>query len=122
VLLGSLALTYLGFSAASIAYQAWGADIGTDSRLRTRLTAAREGFGLVGVVLAAVLPTVLAADSSEGIARLSWVLPPLLLCAAATTFSLVRAPHPMPVAREPLLASLRPGCDPASGASSASSS
>jgi hypothetical protein len=28
-LLGSLALTYLGFSAATVAYQAWGADIGT---------------------------------------------------------------------------------------------
>ncbi|MFB0937009.1 MAG: MFS transporter, partial [Propionivibrio sp.] len=42
----SLALTYLGFSAASVAYQAWGADAGVDSRERTRLTAAREGFGL----------------------------------------------------------------------------
>jgi Na+/melibiose symporter-like transporter len=53
-----------------------GADIGLDSRLRTRLTAAREGFGLVGVVLAAALPSVLAAHLSDGIARLSWILPP----------------------------------------------
>ena len=88
-LLGSLALTYLGFSAASVAYQAWGADIGEDSALRTRLTAAREGFGLLGVVLAAALPAVLAASLSDGIARLSWILPPLLLIAAATTFSRV---------------------------------
>ena len=62
-LLGSLALTYLGFSGATVAYQAWGADIGVDSALRTRLTAAREGFGLLGVVLAAALPALLAADS-----------------------------------------------------------
>eukprot|EP00825_Cyclidium_porcatum_P036969 TRINITY_DN4000_c0_g1_i3.p1 TRINITY_DN4000_c0_g1~~TRINITY_DN4000_c0_g1_i3.p1 ORF type:complete len:186 (-),score=59.63 TRINITY_DN4000_c0_g1_i3:151-708(-) len=61
-LLASLALTYLGFSAATVAYQAWGADVGIDSALRTRLTAAREGFGLLGVVLAAALPTVLATS------------------------------------------------------------
>ena len=86
-LIGSLTLTYVGFSAASVAYQAWGADIGLNSGLRTRLTAAREGFGLLGVVLAAALPTLLAANLSEGIERLSWILPPLLLVAAITTFS-----------------------------------
>lgn len=86
-LVGSLTLTYVGFSAASVAYQAWGADIGLNSGLRTRLTAAREGFGLLGVVLAAALPTLLAVELSEGIARLSWILPPLLLIAAITTFA-----------------------------------
>lgn len=86
-LLGSLALTYLGFSAATVAYQAWGAAVGDSSRLRTRLTAAREGFGLVGVVLAAALPAVLAPDFATGVERLSWVLPPLLLVAAVVTFS-----------------------------------
>jgi GPH family glycoside/pentoside/hexuronide:cation symporter len=85
-LIGSLTLTYVGFSAASVAYQAWGVDIGLNSGLRTRLTAAREGFGLLGVVLAAALPTLLAANLSEGIERLSWILPPLLLVAAIATF------------------------------------
>jgi Na+/melibiose symporter-like transporter len=94
-LLGSLALTYLGFSAASVAYQAWGADVGPDSAVRTRLTAAREGVGLLGVVLAAALPAMLAASLSDGIARLSWILPPLLLIAAATTFSRVGAGQPV---------------------------
>ncbi|GAB3546695.1 MFS transporter [Noviherbaspirillum agri] len=84
-LLASLALTYLGFSAASVAYQAMGAAIGTDSVARTRLTASREGFGLVGVVLAAALPSVLASDLNAGIGRLSWILPPLVLVAAAVT-------------------------------------
>ncbi|WP_374483911.1 MFS transporter [Zoogloea sp.] len=86
-LLGSLALTYLGFSAASVAYQAWGATLGGDSTLRTRLTAAREGFGLAGVMLAAALPGLLANDLNAGTERLSWVLPPLLLLAAAVAFS-----------------------------------
>lgn len=86
-LLGSLALTYLGFSAASVAYQAWGAALGGDSTLRTRLTAAREGFGLAGVMLAAALPGLLANDLNAGTERLSWVLPPLLLLAAVVAFS-----------------------------------
>lgn len=85
-LLASLALTYLGFSAATVAYQAWGADLGGDSGVRTRLAAAREGFGLLGVVFAAALPTVLAPQLADGIARLGWVLPPLLAVAAAATF------------------------------------
>lgn len=81
-LLASLVLTYVGFSAASVAYQAWGASIGSGSHLRTRLTAAREGFGLLGVVLAAALPAALAPELNAGVARLAWVLPALLLPAA----------------------------------------
>jgi len=106
-LMASLALTYLGFSAATVAYQAWGADIGHDSALRTRLTAAREGFGLLGVVLAAALPSLLAPQLSDGIARLSWLLPPILLAAAATTFAGVTAGPPVRLSSAPLLPSLR---------------
>lgn len=105
-LLGALALTYLGFSAASVAYQAWGADVGGDPGQRTRLTASREGFGLVGVVLAAALPGLLSSNMAEGIARLAWILPPLLLVAALITFMKVGAGS---TARrtEPLWPSLR---------------
>jgi len=106
-LLASLALTYLGFSAATVAYQAWGADLGRDAGQRTRLTAAREGFGLLGIVLAAALPGLLASQIDEGIARLSWVLPPLLLIAAATTFSRVAAGPAVETVSQPLLPSLR---------------
>ncbi len=106
-LLVSLALTYLGFSAATVAYQAWGADIGADSASRTRLTAAREGLGLLGVVLAAALPSLLAGNLNEGISRLSWVLPPLLLVAALVTFFASGA-APLPaVGKQPLWPSLR---------------
>lgn len=96
-LLASLLLTYLGFSAATVAYQAWGADVGGDSALRTRLTASREGFGLLGVVLAAALPTVLADNLQDGIARLSWLLPPIVLFAAVVAFSRVGAGRPQVV-------------------------
>lgn len=113
-LIGTLAMTYLGYSAATIAYQAWGADVGADSRLRTRLTAAREGFGLMGVVLAAALPTLLAPALSDGIARLAWVLPVLLMLAAAITFGRVGPGLAQRAPSLPLLPSLRSvAADPA---------
>ena len=113
-LLASLILTYTAFSAASVAYQAWGADAGADSAQRARLVAAREGFGLLGVLLAAALPGVLAGETSQlndGVARLSWLLPPLLLCAALISFralgSVENRRTATPRARRPLLPSLR---------------
>jgi glycoside/pentoside/hexuronide:cation symporter, GPH family len=55
-LLAVLVLTCLAFSLLSIAHQAWGARLGGDERQRTGIVAWREGAGLVGVVLASVLP------------------------------------------------------------------
>ena len=49
--------TYLAYSTATIAYQAWGAQIGLSERERARVTGTREAFGLVGVVAAATLLT-----------------------------------------------------------------
>ena len=105
-LLVALALTYLGYSAAAVAYQAWGAALGDDAAMRTRLTAAREGFGLCGVVLAAALPGLLADDLSTGISRLSWLLPPVLLLAAVATLALAAGAGRSPVPAERLANSL----------------
>lgn len=55
-LVGALVAAYLGFSAASVAYQAWGAELAHDDAGRTRITAAREGLGLAGVILASLIP------------------------------------------------------------------
>ena len=85
-------LVTLGFSVASINYHAWGATLGRDPVERTRFVASREGFGLVGVVLAAALPGVLAADMAAGLSRLAWLFVPLLIMAAA--ISLLFAPAP----------------------------
>lgn len=106
-LLATLLLTYGGFSAATIAYQAWGADLGADSILRTRLTAAREGFGLCGVLLAVALPALLAADLVTGIGRLAYVLPPLLALAALVTFLPARAGTPAAAQHQPITDALR---------------
>lgn len=106
-LLGSLALTYIGYSAASVAYQAWGADVGLDSADRTRLTASREGFGLIGVMLAAALPGWLASSLNEGVPRLAWVLPPLLVVSALIAFGSVGNGQPTSAPRRPFLFTLR---------------
>ncbi len=58
-LLAMLMLTCLAFSLLAITHQSWGARLGGDEVQRTRIVAWREGAGLVGVVLASVLPSVL---------------------------------------------------------------
>lgn len=84
-LIGALLLTNLGYSGATVAYQAWGAQIGVEAEQRTRLTAAREAFGLVGVVLAAALPALVDDDLAKGLRELAWLLPALLLPTALLT-------------------------------------
>ena len=84
-LLASMLCTYFGFSLASVAYQAWGAELGRDAGERTRLTASREGFGLLGVVLAAALPGLLAKDLAQGLSGLAQLFPLLLLFLASWT-------------------------------------
>ncbi len=75
----SLILVYFGFSLATIAYSAWGAELPPDSAARTRLTASREAVGLIGVLIAAALPTMLASSGAQaphnglGLARFSWL-------------------------------------------------
>jgi GPH family glycoside/pentoside/hexuronide:cation symporter len=105
-LTATLLLTYGAYSAAMVAYQAWGADIAVDAGERTRLTAAREGFGLLGVLLAAGLPTLLAPTMSDGVVKLGWLLPLLLLVAAGITHYGVEGAGAMSISTRLLLPSL----------------
>lgn len=56
LLLAVLMLTYSAYSLLSIVHQSWGARLGGSETQRARIVAWREGFGLVGVVAASVLP------------------------------------------------------------------
>ena len=87
-----LVLVSLAYSVATIAYNAWGAEVGTTPAARTRFVASREAFALVGVVLAAALPGLLGAGELAGLARLAWVFLPLL--AGFGLWTLWRAPAP----------------------------
>lgn len=86
-----LGVVYLGFSAANIAYQAWGARIAADAHARTLVSASREGFGLAGVVLASLLPQLLAPAATPtveaGLPQASLAFIAILAACAAATFA-----------------------------------
>lgn len=56
-----LVLAYLCATALNLNLQSWGTRLGGVAVQRSRISAWREGLGLVGVVLASVLPTLLDA-------------------------------------------------------------
>jgi len=85
-LAASLTVVYLGFSLASINYYAWGAELSDSRHERTRITAAREGFALVGVITAAVVPAHLGVDLAQGLAHMALAFLPILLLAVIATF------------------------------------
>lgn len=78
-LLGMLLVVYSGYSLASVNHHALGAELARQPHQRTRLTAAREGFALLGVLLAAVLPGMLSSSLAEGLRQLSLVFAASLL-------------------------------------------
>lgn len=59
-----LMVTYAGYSALSVSHQSWGAMLGGDETQRSRIVAWREGLGLVGVVLASVMPVALGLPAT----------------------------------------------------------
>ena len=66
-LLALLMLSCLAFSLLAITHQSWGARLGGDDVQQARIVAWREGSGLVGVVLASVLPSVLGWGEWVGV-------------------------------------------------------
>lgn len=82
-LVASLVFSYLAFSALSVLHQAWGTRLGGDALRRARVVAWREGCGLVGVLLASVLPSLLGLAGSTGVLLLTLALGLLLLLRGA---------------------------------------
>lgn len=60
----SILICTTGYSVVSINFQALGGLWRVGSQDRTRVTAGREAFGLAGLLVASVLPPILAANSS----------------------------------------------------------
>jgi Na+/melibiose symporter-like transporter len=52
----TLAFAYLAYSLATVAYQAWGAELAHTDAGRARITGTREGAGLIGVLAGGSLP------------------------------------------------------------------
>ena len=81
----NLLIVYIGFSAACISYFAMGAELSNDYHERTRVTAARSAFGLLGVLIAAAAPGLLGSDAGSGLALFSLLFLPVLIVAAFVT-------------------------------------
>jgi Na+/melibiose symporter-like transporter len=103
----SSVVTYIAYSVVSIAYQAWGARLGDGPLERVRITASREGFGLLGVLLSASL---LMPE------RAGWLVLLFVVGAIVAAFAIARAPlpparsapaGPMPSIREQLASTWR---------------
>jgi GPH family glycoside/pentoside/hexuronide:cation symporter len=86
-LIGALLMTYLAFSLLTVLHQSWGTRLGGDEARRARIVAWREGFGLVGVLLASVLPALAGLGATCAL---------LAASLAAGVWLLGRAPAPQP--------------------------
>ena len=62
-----LMITYAGYSALTVAHQAWGALLGGSETQQSRIVAWREGLGLLGVVTASVLPALVGLPSTAAV-------------------------------------------------------
>lgn len=82
-----LAILYLSYSLLTVAHQSWGARLGGDAVQRSRVVAWREGLGLVGVVLASVVPAVWGVSAMSA---------SLVVALALGIWALTHAPRPLP--------------------------
>ena len=100
-LIGALLVVYSAYSMVSISYQAFGAEMSQDYHERTRITAVREGLSMVGVLLAAALPELLAGKygTRDGFLYFACIFAPLVLIAGLTSASLSPAAVPAPEAK-----------------------
>lgn len=77
-LLGFSMLVYLGWSIVSIPYLAWSAEITSEYHEKTRLSAAREVFTILGVLAALLIPYLYnvseSADKSLSILYIAFVI------------------------------------------------
>lgn len=83
-------LVYLGATLVQLPYSAWGAEISGDYNERSRISAAREGFVVVGTLLAAGLPALLSAGPQSAMAVIGWAL----ICVLPVTVGLAVAMVP----------------------------
>lgn len=100
-----LLVVYLGWSMVQIPHQAWGAELSSDYAERSRIAAWRESLTVVGVAIAASLPTVAVqtgilhpGDSPEGFALHALVVACAILLPIAAFVLLRYVPEPKAVA------------------------
>ncbi|WP_439573215.1 MFS transporter [Phreatobacter sp.] len=66
-----LMVLYLGWTAVQVPYSAWGAELSPDYRMRTRITAVREGAAIGGILLASAIPVVIGGTAGTQFAAIA---------------------------------------------------
>ena len=69
-------MLYVGWTLVQIPYTAWGAEISSDYHQRTRITSAREGMMLIGILAAGAVPAIvsgLGGTEQDGYTAMSWM-------------------------------------------------
>lgn len=66
-LVGWGTLLSLGFTACLLSYQAWGAELAGDYGERARISGFREGFTLIGTLIAIALPFAIGIETADGV-------------------------------------------------------
>ena len=95
---------YVAWTLMLLPYTAWGAELSGGYHERSRITGAREGFVILGILFAAGLPALLGIDAETGKGRvleaLAWIM--LIVLPLALLALLVFVPE-RPAGREPSL-------------------
>lgn len=90
---GWTTVMYLGFTATKLPCEAWGAELSPDYKERTRVATFRQGFSLIGLVVATLVPAFVlmreGATTADVLAGMSWIVIILLPIAAAIAFIVV---------------------------------
>lgn len=80
----TLSATYLGFTAISLPYQAWGAELSNSYEERNRITSMRQAFSIAGLIVSTLVPAWIqsrpgatAADVLHGLGVTMLILLPL---------------------------------------------
>ncbi|MEQ9012488.1 MAG: MFS transporter [Algiphilus sp.] len=95
-LLATALMAYLGWTLVSLPYQTWGAELSNDYDERSRVTAAREGFAVLGTMVAILLPTLVQRQTGSeamGLQAIFWFLLVALPLAMMVLLRTVREPQ-----------------------------
>lgn len=96
-------LLYTGWTAVILPINAWGAELSSDYDERSRIAAWREGFALVGTLVALLLPFLIGidgrSDAGGALALLGWLVVTVL--PLTIVLMIWRVPDTVPEVRSP---------------------
>jgi Na+/melibiose symporter-like transporter len=90
-------LLFVGWTLVQVPYTAWGAELSDDYYQRARITSAREGLAVVGIVAAGAVPLIAAQSGrteQEAFSIIAWLA--VILGGPAIIYMLWRVADPLP--------------------------